>query len=506
MAGFVEHRGAGRRFEVEFQRVGAGVAGQFDEAGGGVDGARRADGNEQIAGSDGGLDAVHVVGHFAEPDDIGAQTAGLAAGGAGWVVHQRPAPGAGGAAAGAQRTVQFAVHVDKVVVAGAVVQIIDILGDEEEPAGPLRLKPGQGAVGGVGRHLAQEGPALVIELLHQCGVAPEGLRGGDIFHPVAFPQAIVGAKRGHAGFSRNAGAGEDDDGWMQGHAADIARRRATRQGVDMTGKLIRVGVLGAGGRMGQAIITALADRAGLVLAAAIERAGHPACGAPAGPGHDPALVVCSNVGAAARLCDVLIDFTSPAALAATLEAAQDARCAVVVGTTGLETVHHAAIDAAAAIIPILQASNTSLGVALLARLVEDAARALGPDWDIEIAELHHRMKVDSPSGTALTLGEAAARGRGVNLATHSERGRDGITGARVAGQIGFASLRGGTAAGDHMVLLAGAGERIELWHRAEDRSIFAAGALKAAQWLAGRPPRRYAMNDVLGSEMPGNAR
>lgn len=270
--------------------------------------------------------------------------------------------------------------------------------------------------------------------------------------------------------------------------------------------MIRVGVLGAGGRMGQAIITALADWPGLALAAAIERAGHPACGAPAGPGHDAALVVGCNAGAAARLSDVLIDFTLPAALAITLEAAQDARCALVVGTTGLETAHHAAIDAAAATIPILQASNTSLGVTLLARLVEDAARALGPEWDIEIAELHHRMKVDAPSGTALALGEAAARGRGIDLAAHSDRGRDGITGARVAGQIGFASLRGGTAAGDHLVLLAGAGERIELWHRAEDRGIFAAGALKAAQWLAGQPPGRYAMADVLEFARPGSAR
>jgi 4-hydroxy-tetrahydrodipicolinate reductase len=147
-----------------------------------------------------------------------------------------------------------------------------------------------------------------------------------------------------------------------------------------------------------------------------------------------------------------------------------------------------------------------LGVALLARLVEQAAQALGPDWDIEIAELHHRMKVDAPSGTALTLGEAAARGRGIALADHRVAGRDGIAGARRAGDIGFAALRGGTAAGDHMVLLAGDGERIELWHRAEDRGIFAAGALKAARWLAGRSAGRYAMADVLGFERPGSAR
>jgi 4-hydroxy-tetrahydrodipicolinate reductase len=266
----------------------------------------------------------------------------------------------------------------------------------------------------------------------------------------------------------------------------------------MTKKPIKVGVLGAGGRMGQAIIAQISDWPGLVLAGAVERAGHASCGRPAGPGHPETLTVCSNVGAIARNCDVLIDFSAPSALGASLEAAQEGRCALVVGTTGLEAEHHAAIDAAARDIAVLQAANTSLGVTLLARLVEQAARALGPDWDIEIAELHHRLKVDAPSGTALALGEAAAAGRGIELATHSDRGRDGITGARVEGQFGFASLRGGTAAGDHMVLLASEGERIELWHRAENRAIFARGALKAAQWLAGRKPGRYAMADVLG--------
>jgi 4-hydroxy-tetrahydrodipicolinate reductase len=271
----------------------------------------------------------------------------------------------------------------------------------------------------------------------------------------------------------------------------------------MTKKPIRIGVLGAGGRMGQSIIAALADwpaPAGqklLALGGAVERAGHPSCGLPAGPGHHDTLTICSNIGAIAHKCDVLIDFSVPAALAGSIEAAQEGRCALVIGTTGLEPAHHALIDAAARDIAVLQAANTSLGVTLLARLVEQAAHALGPDWDIEIAELHHRLKVDAPSGTALALGEAAAAGRGIDLASHSDRGRDGVTGERVAGQIGFASLRGGSAAGDHMVLLAGEGERIELWHRAEDRSIFARGALKAAQWLAGRKPGRYAMADVL---------
>ncbi len=266
----------------------------------------------------------------------------------------------------------------------------------------------------------------------------------------------------------------------------------------MTHKPIRVGVLGAGGRMGQAIITALSDWPGLTLAGAIERAGHPSCGLPAGPGHDGTLTVCSNIGAIAHKCDVLIDFSVPAALAASLEAAQEGRCALLVGTTGLSAPHHAMIDAAARDIAVLQAANTSLGVTLLARLVEQAAAALGPDWDVEIAELHHRLKVDAPSGTALALGQAAAAGRGIDLAANMASGRDGITGVRPVGEIGFAALRGGSAAGDHVVLLAGEGERIELWHRAESRSIFARGALKAAAWLAGKPAGRYAMTNVLG--------
>jgi 4-hydroxy-tetrahydrodipicolinate reductase len=266
----------------------------------------------------------------------------------------------------------------------------------------------------------------------------------------------------------------------------------------MARDIIAIGVLGAGGRMGQAIIEAVANNSRLALAGAIERAGHASVGCPVGAPFPPSLTIGSSLGPLAHASDVLIDFTAPAALEATLDAACDKRTAIVVGTTGLEAPHHAMIDRAARSIPVLQAANTSVGVALLVRLVADAARALGPEWDIEIAELHHRFKVDSPSGTALALGEAAARGRNVVLAEVSDRGRDGITGARVAGHIGFASLRGGSAAGDHGVLFAGDGERIELRHTAENRDIFAHGALKAAIWLAGRPAGRYTMDDVLG--------
>ena len=258
--------------------------------------------------------------------------------------------------------------------------------------------------------------------------------------------------------------------------------------------MTRVGVLGAGGRMGQAIIARLGESAGVALGGAVERAGHSIVGSALGPG----LVVCSNTLALAHACDVLVDFTTPAAVAGNLDAAIEARTPIVVGTTGLGPEHHRAIDAAARDVAVLQAANTSLGVNLLAALVEQAAAKLGDDWDIEIVEMHHRAKVDAPSGTALMLGEAAAAGRRIDLAKRSARGRDGITGARRAGDIGFASLRGGSVAGDHLVVLAAEGERLELGHRAETREIFARGAVRAAAWLAGQKPGRYTMRDVLG--------
>ena len=229
--------------------------------------------------------------------------------------------------------------------------------------------------------------------------------------------------------------------------------------------------------MGQALVTAIAD------------AGHDHAGG-ADQGDDMAALVAGS--------DVLVDFSSPAALQATLDACVATGKPVVVGTTGLEDAHHTAIDEAARTIAVLQTGNTSLGVNMLAALVEQAAGKLGDDWDIEIVEMHHRHKVDAPSGTAKLLGEAAARGRGIDLASHSESGRDGITGARARGAIGFAALRGGSVAGDHTVILASDEERIELTHRAENRMIFARGAVKAAGWLVGQKAGRYGMDGVLG--------
>lgn len=239
----------------------------------------------------------------------------------------------------------------------------------------------------------------------------------------------------------------------------------------------RIGIYGSQGRMGQAIVAAMP------VLDAIHAGGVDA-------GEDPA--------ALAHACDVLVDFSAPAALDAHLAAALAAGTPIVVGTTGLSPHHHDAIDAAAERIAVLQTGNTSVGVGLIMALVRDAARRLGQEWDIEIVEMHHRDKIDAPSGTALMLGEAAAAGRETTIAETGVQGRAGLVGARARGTIGFSSLRGGTVVGDHNVVFAGNGERIEIGHYAQDRAIFAAGAVKAALWLAGRAPGRYRMDQVLG--------
>lgn len=241
--------------------------------------------------------------------------------------------------------------------------------------------------------------------------------------------------------------------------------------------MANIAIIGSAGRMGRALAETIAAQ-GHHLSGGIDRDGDPQ----------------TLTGAA----DVLIDFSSPAALEANLDAAVAAGKPMLIGTTGLEERHHWLIDRAADQIPLLQTGNTSLGVTMLAHLVEEAARRLGEDWDIEIVETHHRMKVDAPSGTALLLGEAAARGRQVRLPDVAVRGRDGITGARPAGDIGFAALRGGSVAGDHTVHFLTDNERLSFAHMAENRAIFARGAVKGALWLIGQKPGRYGMKDVLG--------
>jgi len=258
-------------------------------------------------------------------------------------------------------------------------------------------------------------------------------------------------------------------------------------------------VVGAAGRMGQALIRAIDAIAGVRLGGAIERPGAPTIGrdAAALAGLDPqGILITDDIGS--LKADAILDFTAPQATLAFAEIAAASGMAHIVGTTGLEEADLAVLRAAAKRTAIVRSGNMSLGVNLLAGLVKQAAAALDEDFDIEIVEMHHRMKVDAPSGTALLLGEAAAAGRGITLAQHAERGRDGITGRRAEGAIGFASLRGGTVVGEHTVTFAGELERIELTHRAEDRSIFARGAVKAALWARGKPPGFYSMADVLG--------
>ena len=228
---------------------------------------------------------------------------------------------------------------------------------------------------------------------------------------------------------------------------------------------IRISLFAPEGRMGQAIAAAVAEAQGFEI---VDDGG-----------------------------DVLVDFSSPAALGESLGRGVAAGVPILIGTTGLPQEADEQIAKASRQVAVLRAANTSLGVALLSELVERAASVLGPDWDIEVAETHHRMKADAPSGTALALGEAAARGRGSSL--KAERGREGTRLKRVPGAIGFASLRGGTVAGDHDVMFLGPEERLILSHRAESRMIFARGALAAARFLAGKPPGLYSMSDVIGS-------
>ncbi|MFN2098950.1 4-hydroxy-tetrahydrodipicolinate reductase [Altererythrobacter sp. MF3-039] len=245
----------------------------------------------------------------------------------------------------------------------------------------------------------------------------------------------------------------------------------------MTDSAIRFGIIGHKGRMGKAIAKAI-EQAGHVLQVGVDEGGNP--------------------GPLASQCDVLVDFSAPTALKTNLDAAKVAGIPIVIGTTGLDDEHFQMIEEASQMLPLLQTGNTSLGVNLLCHIAHKVAETLDTSWDIEILEMHHRDKVDAPSGTARQLGTAVSEGRGIALGENSEVGRSGPDSKRAPGAIGFASLRGGTAAGDHSVIFAGNEERIVLSHSAEDRSIFARGAVKAAEWLIGKQPGLYSMNDVLG--------
>ena len=267
------------------------------------------------------------------------------------------------------------------------------------------------------------------------------------------------------------------------------------------GSTVKIAVLGCAGRMGRAVMAQVLASDGLELCGGLESSGHAALGQDLGSlaGVAPIGIAASDDEQLIAAADTVIEFSTPEVSLrhAAISAAHGT--AHVIGTTGLSADQAAELARTAERTPIVWAPNMSLGVNLLLGLTEQVARALGPEaFDIEVVEIHHKHKVDAPSGTALALGLAAARGRGVMLDQVAARGRDGLTGPRVDGTIGFAALRGGDAVGDHSVIFAGAGERIELVHRASDRRIYARGAVHAARWVRDRAPGLYGMADVLG--------
>jgi 4-hydroxy-tetrahydrodipicolinate reductase len=264
---------------------------------------------------------------------------------------------------------------------------------------------------------------------------------------------------------------------------------------------MRLIVAGAGGRMGRALTRVIAEAPGAKLTGALEAPGSELLGKDAGvlaglP--ENGVKLSADLWALSAEADGILDFTVPAATIANVAIAAERRLVHVIGTTGLSASDEAVIKSVTSRAVVVKSGNMSLGVNLLAALVKRVAASLDQNFDIEILEMHHNSKIDAPSGTALMLGDAAAAGRSVALKKHSVRGRDGVTGARRSGDIGFASLRGGTAAGDHSVIFAGPHERLILSHHAEDRILFAHGALKAALWAKGRAPGLYSMADVLG--------
>jgi 4-hydroxy-tetrahydrodipicolinate reductase len=271
---------------------------------------------------------------------------------------------------------------------------------------------------------------------------------------------------------------------------------------------MKIAVTGAAGRMGRELIRAVHGREGCALAGAIEREGSIALGQDvgllAGLGKLGIMITDDPLELFAKV-DAVLDFTAPDASVEFAALAANARIVHVLGTTGLGPADEAKVAAAARHATIIKTGNMSLGVNLLAALTRKVAAALDADYDIEILEMHHRHKVDAPSGTALMLGRAAAAGRGVKLEDASVRVRDGHTGERKRGDIGFATLRGGSVVGDHVVIFAGDGERLELTHRAGDRGIFARGAVKAALWGRGKGPGLFSMMDVLGIDGKASA-
>lgn len=365
----------------------------------------------------------------------------------------------------------LAMHMQQAFCPCPFMKIIDILRHDQQVAIPLGIQPRQCMMRCVRFLCLDCFTPHIVETQDQIGIALERLGRCDILHPVLLPEATAIAEGVDAALRADTSAGQDYD---IANITHLAHEAANLQGNKY---MTAIGIIGSAGRMGQALVDAI-EAAGQSHAGGVDQNG--------------------DLAALTAVSDVLVDFSSPHALEANIDCCVAVGKPIVIGTTGLEERHHFLIDNAARDIAVLQTGNTSLGITMLAALVKQAARQLGDDWDIEIVEMHHRHKVDAPSGTALLLGEAAATGRRIDLKANSERGRDGITGAREKGTIGFASLRGGSVAGDHNVIFASDNERIELIHRAENRAIFAKGAVKAAMWLTAQKAGRYRMEEVLG--------
>lgn len=291
---------------------------------------------------------------------------------------------------------------------------------------------------------------------------------------------------------------------MSAAKVDAASPHSYTRKISLKGRTMsdmRLIVAGAGGRMGRTLIRALAETSGAVLTGALEAPGSELLGQDAGvlaglPANG--IELSADLWSLSKNADGIVDFTVPAATIANVAIAAERGLVHVIGTTGLSASDDAVIKSVTTRAIVVQSGNMSLGVNLLAALVKQVAKSLDQDFDIEVLEMHHRAKVDAPSGTAYMLGQAAAEGRGIDLTQNSVRARDGYTGARRVGDIGFATLRGGTVTGDHTVIFAGPYERIEIAHKSEDRKIFAHGAIKAAIWAHGRKPGHYSMADVLG--------
>ena len=431
------------------------------------------------------VNLVHPVRHFPKPHDVRPQLPCYAACWAGGSVGQCPAPWVAFVTGNAPCIQMLTMHMQQTLCPCPFVQIVDILGHKQQLSRPSCIQPRQRMVRGIWFNLLNTFAAHIVKAQHKVWVTCESLRGGHILHLMLFPKPACAAESINTALGTDPSARQNDDIFdvlIHIHALNVTPNLFHHLNIVRPLDKVRVlnmkiGIIGSAGRMGQALVDA------------IQADGHEHAGGVDKDGDLAALIATS---------DIVVDFSSPHALEANLDACVAAGKPIVIGTTGLEERHHFLIDDAARDIPVLQTGNTSVGVTMLAALVEQAARQLGEDWDIEILEMHHRHKVDAPSGTALLLGEAAAKGRAVDLKDHSDRGRDGITGARKAGNIGFASLRGGSVAGDHMVIFASDNERIELVHRAENRAIFAHGAVKAAVWLMRQKRGRYNMQEVLG--------